>query len=368
MSADVYYSGLRAGNRANLMDKLERLFHQAGLEETIDKNDLVAIKIHFGEPGNLAYIRPPYVRRMVDKIKSLKGRPFLTDTNTLYYGKRGNAVDHLESAVLNGFDYAVVGAPVVIGDGLQGLDFVKVKINGEHFKQVDVASAIYHADAMLVMTHFKCHEMTGAGGNLKNVGMGCASRNGKQQMHSDVLPRVNEEICKGCKKCSDWCPASALKVVKKKALMDEKKCLGCGECVVMCPHNAIGISWRTTPRAMQEKMAEYTMGVLTNKKGKTGYITFVTDISPECDCYGFNDKPIVQDIGILAGKDPVAIDQACIDLVNRAQPAQGSVIENLEQGKDKFEAVHPGIHWHYQLEHAEKLGLGSRQYNLVEVK
>lgn len=365
--ADVYFTDLTTGRKESLLDKLERLFDRAGFKAIVEKNDLVAIKIHFGEPGNLAYIRPQYVRRMVDKIKKLGGRPFLTDANVLYRGKRDNAVDHIETAILNGFDYAVVGAPVVIADGLTGKDYVKVRIDGTYFQEVNIASAAYHADAMLVMTHFKGHEMTGAGGALKNIGMGLGSRSGKQQMHSDLRPRVDKEKCKGCKKCQEWCPVAAIELVDKKAVLDQEKCLGCGECVVSCPHEAIAINWKTTPRILQEKMAEYAKGAVANKKGKVAYINFITDVSPLCDCYHFNDVPLVEDIGFLASFDPVALDQACIDLVNLARPAKGSVIENLREGEDKFKAVHSKVEWHYQLEHAEKMGLGTRKYKLIKV-
>lgn len=367
MSSKVYLTSLQTGNKTSLLDKLDKLFDKAGLKQIVEKNDMVAIKLHFGEPGNLAYIRPPYVRRMVDKIKKLGGRPFLTDGNTLYKGQRSNAIDHLEGAILNGFDFAVAGAPLIIADGLTGKDFVKVPIDGDHFKEAYIGSAAYHADSMLVLTHFKLHEVTGAGGALKNVGMGLGSRSGKQQMHSDVLPRINKDKCKACKKCSDWCPVPAIEMVEKLAVIDENKCWGCGECVVTCPHGAIAISWRGTPRSVQEKMAEYTLGAVKDKAGKVGYVSFVMDISPQCDCYAFNDIPVVPDIGIMASMDPVALDQACIDLVNRSETVRGSVIEHLRAGDDKFKGVHANIDWVYQLEHAEKLGLGTREYTLVQV-
>ncbi|MGE5404404.1 MAG: DUF362 domain-containing protein [Candidatus Saccharibacteria bacterium] len=367
MASKVYFTDLQTGNKLSLLDKLEKLFDKADLAETIAPKDLVAIKLHFGEPGNLAYIRPQYVRRMVDKIKKLGGKPFLTDANTLYVGQRANAVDHLDSAIINGFDYAVVGAPLVIADGLTGKDYVKVPIDGKHFKEVNIGAAAYHADAMLVMTHFKCHELTAAGGAIKNVGMGLGSRSGKQQMHSDVIPKINEKMCKGCKKCTKWCPADAITMKEKKAVINEKKCWGCGECAVTCPHGSIGINWRTRPEAVGEKMAEYTLGAVANKMDKVGYINFVVDVSPQCDCYGFNDIPVAPNLGILASRDPVAIDQACIDLVNQAPSVKGCVIEHLAPGEDKFKHVHPGMDWLPQLEHAEKLGLGSRKYKLIEV-
>lgn len=374
MTAKVWYSRLET-NKVSLLDKVERLLKKAGLEEAIASRDLVAVKLHFGEPGNLAYIRPPYVRRTVELIKKLGGRPFLTDANTLYVGQRSNSVDHLEAAIQNGFAYAVAGAPLIIADGLTGKDYVKVPIAGHHFQEVNIGSGAYHADAMVVMSHFKCHELTGFGGAIKNLGMGLGSRSGKQQMHSDVLPIVKDDNCTGCAKCSKWCPADAISMQPwegnkkgQKAVIDEQKCWGCGECAVTCLFDAIRINWRTTPEAVQEKMAEYAWGAVQGKTGKVIYISFVMDVSPECDCYGHNDHPIVQDLGILASADPVALDTACADLVNAMPGLAGSVVEGLGPGADKFAHVHPGINGRAQLEHGERIGLGQMAYEIIAVK
>jgi uncharacterized Fe-S center protein len=373
LASKVWYSNLRT-RQAGLLDKVEKLLKKAGIEKIVTPKDLVAIKIHFGETGNMAYIRPQYVSRVVEMIKKSGGRPFLTDANTLYAGSRSNSVDHLETAIKNGFDYAVIGAPLIIADGLTGKDYVKVPINGKHFKEVNIGSAAYHADAMVVVTHFKCHELTGFGGTIKNLGMGLGSRSSKQQMHSDVLPRVKDEICTGCQKCSQWCPAGAIEMeawegnkIGRKAVINSQKCWGCGECAVTCPFSTISINWRTTPEAVQEKMAEYALGAIQGKADKVIYLSFVMDISPECDCYSSNDMPIVQDLGILASLDPVALDKACADMVNAMPALPGSVIEGLQAGDDKFAGVHPGIKWRAQLEHAERIGLGSMEYELLEL-
>lgn len=373
MAAKVWYSSLRT-HKTSLLDKVEKLLKKTGIEQTIAPGDLVAVKLHFGETGNMAYIRPPYVRRVVDVIKRLGGRPFLTDANTLYVGTRANSVDHLETAIKNGFDYAVVDAPVIIADGLNGKDYIKVPIPGRHFQEVNIGSAAYHADAMVVMSHFKCHELTGFGGAIKNMGMGLGSRSGKQQMHSDVLPVIKDDKCTGCGKCSQWCPAEAIEMITwtgnkkgERAYIQDKKCWGCGECAVTCLFDAININWRTTPEAVQEKMAEYALGAVQGKAGKVIYISFVMDISPECDCYGHNDYPIVQDIGILASLDPVALDKACADLVNSMPALPGSVIEGIKPGEDKFIMVHPGINGMTQLEHGAKIGLGQMDYELKEL-
>lgn len=374
MASKVYFSNMRTKNSISLLDKMEKLFNRAGLKKIVEPKDLVAIKIHFGEKGNLAYIRPQYVRRVVDLVKGLGGRPFITDANTLYVGTRSNSVDHLETAILNGFDYSVVGAPLIIADGLTGRDHIKVKIQGKHFKEVNIGSAAVYANSMIVMTHFKCHELTGFGGAIKNLGMGLGSRSGKQQMHSDVFPKVKSEKCTGCEQCKKWCPADAIEMQPwsgnkkgQKSHMLEEKCLGCGECVAYCPFEAIVPSWKSTPETTQEKLAEYAVGAVAGKEGKVGYLNFVTDISPECDCYGGNDAPIVPNIGILASLDPVALDKACADMVNKMPALPGSVIEGLPAGADKFMAVHPGIGWLSQLQHAEKMGLGSIEYEIIEV-
>ncbi|KLU60405.1 ferredoxin [Peptococcaceae bacterium CEB3] len=366
MSADVYFTNLRTKQGQSLVSKLEKLILRAGLTEGIEPKDLVAIKMHFGERGNLAYVRPQYVRRVVDMVKRKGGKPFLTDANTLYVGSRANAVDHLETAFENGFAYSVVGAPVMIADGLNGKDYEAVPVNLKHFKEVKIGSAAVHADALLAVTHFKAHEATGFGGTLKNLGMGLGSRAGKQQQHSDLLPEVDEAICVACGKCAKWCPAQAITVTHK-AHIDHSLCIGCGECTVTCPHKAIAINWKTEPDVIQEKIVEYTAGVLRGKEGKTGFITFVTNVSPLCDCVAWNDVPIVGDIGILASKDPIAIDQAAVDLVNRASGNPHSELGDRYGETDKFRVLFPRVDWNVQLAYGEQVGLGTRQYRLIEM-
>lgn len=366
MISDVYFTSMKTKRGESLLTKLENLIVRAGLLETISPKDLVAIKLHFGERGNLAYVRPQYVRRLVEQVKTKGGRPFLTDSNTLYVGSRSNAVDHLETAIENGFDYSVVGAPLVIADGLNGKDYVSVPVNLKHFKEVKIGSAAVQADVLLAITHFKGHEATGFGGTLKNLGMGLGSRAGKQQQHSDLLPHVNEDKCIACGKCAEWCPAEAI-VVEDKATILTDKCIGCGECTVTCPVRAIAINWKTESDIMQEKIAEYTAGVLKDKVGKTGFITFVTDVAPLCDCCGWNDIPIVGDIGILASKDPIAIDQAAVDLINKAQGNPLSELGERHSEADKFRVLFPKIDWTIQLSYGETIGLGSRKYQLIQI-
>jgi len=365
--AKVYFADMRARHKKGLLEKVELLWEKAGFSSVVEKGDLVALKLHFGERGNTGYVRPQFTRRLVELVKKNGGKPFLTDANTLYAGSRANAVDHLVTAIENGFAYAVVDAPLVIADGLTGKDYISVEVAGRHFAEVKIASAVYHADSLVAVTHFKGHEMTGFGGVLKNLGMGCGCRSGKQMMHSDVLPKVNPAKCRGCGKCLAWCPAGAMSVVGKTCVIDESRCIGCGECTVTCPAHAIAINWKTEPDAIQEKIVEYAAGALKNKNGKCGFVTFITDVSPECDCYGFSDAPLVRDIGILASKDPVALDQACVDLVNAEEVLPGSRLEGRKTAGDLFGSLYPEVDWRRQLSYAEEMGLGTRNYELVKI-
>ncbi|MBE0446870.1 MAG: DUF362 domain-containing protein [Actinobacteria bacterium] len=364
MMSEVYFSNL-SGKHKSWLDRTSKLFDRAKFASLIEPGDIVAIKVHFGERGNTAFLSPLFVRRVVDKVKAAGGKPFVTDANTLYVGARSNAVDHLITAIENGFSYATVGAPLIIADGINGKDYITVGIDGKHVKEAKIGSAVYHADAVIALTHFKGHELTGFGGALKNIGMGLGSRSGKQVMHSDVLPSIEEEKCTSCGKCIKWCPAEAI-TVSSTAAIDASRCLGCGECTVTCSFEAIAVNWKTEPDLIQEKIVEYTWAVIKDKPDKVGYFNFITNVSPDCDCCGWNDTPIVPDIGILASFDPIAIDQACVDLVNRTEGLPGSRLSAINDD-DKFRTV-TGIDWRPQLAYGEKIGLGKRNYTLVEVK
>lgn len=327
-------------------NNLVKLFTTAGFDKIFSPGDIAAIKVHFGEPGNTAYLKPQNVKPIAEKLIGLGARPFLTDSNTLYKGKRSNAVDHVKTACSHGYDFA----PIIIADGLHGKEYEKVVINGGHFKEVNIGAAARQADSLMVMTHFKGHEVTGFGGAIKNAGMGLGSRSGKQQMHADVSPQVDSDKCTGCELCTKWCPVDAISMDNGKALIDTVKCIGCAECVVTCQFNAIEISWAGTPNDLQEKMAEYALGAV--KSRKCAYMSFINDVSPNCDCYSHNDPPIVGDIGVLASLDPVAIDQAAVDLVNKTA------------GHDIIKKTWPDIDYTVQLKYGEKIGLGSREYEL----
>jgi len=369
MASQVFYADLRAGNRENLHDKLERLLAASGLVQTVARGDLTAVKLHFGERGGHAYIRPTFVRRIVEGVKAAGGKPFLTDSCTLYPGQRKEAVSALVCGIENGFDFAVAGAPLIMCDGLRGHAARRVAISGEVLREVDIALGILEADALVCVSHFKCHELTGFGGAIKNLGMGCSSRTGKMEQHSTLAPTVNLESCTGCAACLKACAHDAIRIVECKATIAAERCVGCGRCVSVCEETAIRIQWNEAPALIMQKMAEYALGAVSGKAGKTLYVNFVTQVSPACDCYGYSDAPIVADLGILAATDPVALDQACADLVLKAQGLHGTALQSgHEAGGDKFRGVHPDIPWEVQLQHAEKIGLGSRTYEIVPLQ
>jgi uncharacterized protein len=367
MASDVYFSDLRAGHRQNLLDKIKTLLDKVDLESKIKEKDLVAIKLHFGEKGNTSFIRPLYFRPIVERARELGGNPFLTDANTLYVGTRSDSVSHLTTAVENGFSFATVGAPILIADGLRGGSFRDVNIEGNLFKSVAVAADIAEADVLISAAHFKGHELSGFGGAIKNVGMGAAARKGKLAQHSDLAPKVKSKKCIGCGDCVEHCSQHAISLVKKKSFIDPVKCIGCGECILICPEGAIDIQWNGDADDFQKKMVEYTKGVLRGKEKKSVFINFLTQISPACDCYGHCDAPIVSDIGILASTDPVAIDQASVDLVNRGTPLAASCIGD-NCGPDKFRAIYPKIDWNVQLDYGQEMGLGVKEYNLIPLE
>jgi hypothetical protein len=368
MNSKVYFIDMRATIKENFIAKIGRLMETAGLSTTIEKRDLTAVKIHFGEMGNAAFIRPVYIRKVVEMIKLAGGVPFLTDANTLYAGTRSDAPHHLATAMANGFAYTVVQAPLIIADGLRGKNESAVPINQKHFESVYIGTDIVEADALVSVAHFKGHELSGFGGTIKNLGMGCASRKGKLAQHSGLSPKISGEQCIGCGECQEHCSQHAILVTDEKAQIDEEACIGCGECILICPNEAIEVQWSRSIPIFLENMVEYTMGVLKGKSHKAFFINFITDVSPACDCYPANDAPIVKNIGVLASTDPVAIDQAAVDLVN-AEPALAGtrLAANTAPGEDKFKGIYPQVDWPIQLEYAEKLGLGSRRYALEKL-
>jgi len=335
----VYFADLRASVKENLPTTPVRLADMLGLDQIVPKRGLVAVKLHFGEKGNTAYVRPTFVRRIVERVKSLGACPFLTDSNTLYAGTRSDSVSHLNTAIENGFAFSVVDAPIIIADGLRGAGGSSVKIGQEIVKTAYIGTDIAEADCLISLAHFKGHELSGFGGTIKNLGMGCASRRGKMVQHSDLSPKVTR-----------------------------KKCIGCGECLLICSNGAINVQWNADMVRFQKKMVEYALAALKGKEGRVACLNFLTQISPACDCYGHSDAPIVPDIGILASIDPVAIDQASADMVNLQKGLDGSCLTGQKEiGEDKFRGLYPKVDWTIQLEHGEKIGLGRRDYDLIQI-
>ena len=365
MAAKVFFAPVRSVKKRSMIARVGALLERAGLGDAIQKDDLVAVKLHFGETGNTGFVHPVFIREVVARIKEHGGKPFLTDANTLYSGNRANGVDHLECAIHNGFSFATVEAPIVIADGIDGREAVDVRIDAKHFETVRIGAAAVHADAMVAVTHVKGHEATGFGGALKNVGMGLGCRSAKQRMHADFKPDVVAEKCTACRRCERRCPVGAIVVGPDRiAVVDFETCYGCGECVAACSYGAIGVQWKTKPEDLQEKIVEHVMGAVAGKEGKVVYLSFVNAVSPDCDCWSFSDAPIVGDIGVLASTDIVAIDQAAYDLVTAATGLPGSRGEGLAAGVDKFTNV-TGIDGSAAIRYAEECGLGSRVYELV---
>lgn len=366
--AVVWFAPMRSVKKISLVTRIGILLERAGLADAVDTDDLVAVKLHFGEAGNTGFVQPIFLREVVARIKAAGGKPFLTDSNTLYRGQRANSVDHLTCAIHNGFTYATVEAPLVIADGLDGREAGDVAIEGfKHFDSVRIGSAALHADALVAVTHVKGHEATGFGGALKNVGMGFGCRSSKQRMHADFSPEVTGEKCTACGRCVKWCPVEAIAIGPDRiATIDHEVCYGCGECVASCPSGAIAVCWKTTPEALQEKIVEHVAGAVAGKNGKVVYLSFVTNVTPDCDCWGFSDAPVVADVGVLASTDIVAIDQAAYDLVVNANGLPGGRGESMPSGADKFSQI-TGVDGTIGIRYAEEMGLGTRDYELKQL-
>ena len=367
MASKVYFTNFRTSYRENLPQKLARLVKKAGMLENIDfANKYTAIKIHFGEPGNLSYLRPNFARVIVDLIREQGGRVFLTDCNTLYVGRRKNALDHLDAAYENGYNPFATGCHVIIADGLKGTDETLVPINGTYVKVAKIGRAIMDADIVISLNHFKGHESTGFGGALKNLGMGCGSRAGKMEMHSAGKPVVDPNTCVGCGSCRKICAHSAITITDKKASIDHSRCVGCGRCVGICPMDAVEPANDESNDILNCKIAEYALAVVQNRP--SFHISLVMDVSPNCDCHAENDVPIVPDVGMFASFDPVALDVACADAVNRQPVTAGSVLDGLPHvHHDHFKDSHPETNWMSAIDHGVQIGLGSKEYELIEI-
>ena len=371
MKSKIYFTDMRTKADESLLVKMDRLMQKAGIKEINFDRKYVAIKIHFGEPGNLSFLRPNFAKTLAARIKKLGGMPFLTDCNTLYVGRRNNGLAHLEAADENGYSFLSTGCHNIIADGIRGIDEIEVPVKGgEYCKTAYIGRAIMDADIFISLSHFKGHEGTGFGGAIKNIGMGSGSRAGKMTMHNEGKPTVETGDCIGCKICARFCAHEAISFKENKAEINHDKCVGCGRCIGACSKNAVYNEWSSGNSALCCKMAEYCKAVLDGRPNF--HISVVNQVSPNCDCHGENDAAIVPDIGIFAGFDPVALDQACIDAVNASPGISTSVLSERKKKSacehDHFTSIHPGTDWRVQLSHAEKIGLGTMQYELVTVK
>ena len=363
----VYFTDFRCPVGTSQLDKLKKLCVAAGIKDIDMDGKFVAIKMHFGELGNLAFLRPNYAKAVADLCKEQGGMPFLTDCNTLYPGSRKNALEHLDCANINGFNTISTGCQIIIGDGLRGTDEIEVPVvNGEYCKTAYIGHAIMDADIFISLTHFKGHEATGFGGALKNIGMGCGSRAGKMQQHASGKPAIHTELCRGCRRCAKECGSDAITYVDKKAVIDYDKCKGCGRCIGACPVDAVDSMCDEANDILNRKIAEYTLAVL---KGRPNFhVSLVVDVSPNCDCHSENDAPIVPNVGMFASFDPVALDMACVDAVNSQPVLAGSFLaEQDHHSHDHFINTHPDTNWETCIDHAVKLGLGNKEYNLITI-
>ena len=390
MKSQVFFSDFHCESGQSRLSKFKKLIKAAGIEDIDFTDKFVAVKVHFGEWGNMAFLRQQYAKVLCDYIKSRGGKPFLTDCNTLYPGYRSDALGHLDCAYMNGYNILATGVHTIIADGLRGNDELEIPVKGgKYVKNAKIGAAVAEADVIISLTHFKGHINAGFGGALKNIGMGCGSKRGKMEMHSNGTPHISSRKCIGCGQCAKNCANNGVHIIEGKAVIDEENCLGCGHCFGFCPKGAINCKWDEAKAVMNCKIAEYACAVLEDKPAF--HISLVCDVSPLCDCDPGNDVPMIPDVGMFAGFDPVALDQACVDACNKQPVFENSVIghencdceahskdgncdskdegcsEDCDTTHDIFRMAHPDTDWEAGLEHAVLLGMGSREYELKKI-
>ncbi|MBN2403193.1 MAG: DUF362 domain-containing protein [Spirochaetes bacterium] len=354
MSEKVYFISAQDNeDDALLCGKLKDLISGKDLLGFIEDRDVAAIKTHFGEVSDLGYARPVYLKMLGDIIKSKGGMPFLTETSTLYKGNRNNAIKHITHANNQGFDFASTGMPIIMADGLFGDDEYEVPIDGKIYKSVKIAALLAKCSALVVVSHFTGHLSAGFGAALKNMGMGCSSRKGKMEQHSTTKPKINSKACTLCGVCAKWCPADAITLGEESASIDKQKCIGCGQCLAMCRFDAVKYNWGSTNEDLQKKIVEHAMGVYSLHRNKSLYVNVLTRISKDCDCMAGFQK-IMPDIGVLVSFDPVSVDAASLDIVEKVA------------GK-KFSQLAYDIPYRFQLDYSRELNFGTVDYELVEM-
>ncbi|MBL7107022.1 MAG: DUF362 domain-containing protein [Phycisphaerae bacterium] len=358
MDSKVYFikASLSDGEKA-VSEKAAILFKAGNFQTCFKENDFTAVKIHVGEGPNTTYLRAPCIKGLIEELLRLKTKPFLTDTSTLYSGRRSNAIEHCLLADEHGFNIANLKIPFIPTDGLFGTSETAVKINGQLNKEVLIAEDITRCQSILSIAHFTGHVATCAAATLKTLGMGCASRKGKMRQHSALKPKINDN-CVLCGECYRHCPVDAISLAEKKANIDSEKCIGGGECIAVCRYDAVEYDWGKENKQLQQDIAEHALGAVKGKQDRCVFFNFLVSIADSCDCFDIADLPlIVEDIGIMASNDPVAVDKASLDMIE--QVGGKSLGELIKQ-----QQLDPN----YQLEHAEKIGLGSTKYELIEVE
>lgn len=370
MKSIVYFVDFKKSKKS-ILEYIDNIFKVCAFKEKIKgNNDLIAVKLHMGEVGNTTYVRPIFIRRIVENLKKIRANPFITDTTTLYVGQRSNAVDYINCAIYNGFGYDSIGCPIIISDGIRSNNFVKIETRfSKYFKFIKYAADVAYSDGLIVVSHVKGHILAGFGGALKNIAMGLATRSTKQQMHGDVKPQINIERCTGCGMCMKYCPNGAIKIINKKANFDYSLCIGCADCITICPSRALKILWNESKDIFLEKMGDVVKAILKDFEKPKFYFNFLMDITPDCDCMDYSAYNITTNIGILASYDPVAIDTASCDLIKKEKlyyNHENGVIEEREN-EDKFELIHHSFDYRKFMEYCEKMDLGSTTYELINI-
>lgn len=310
-------------------------------KEKIKLSGVVPLKIHFGEKGNITYIKPNYFDGIKRYLKENDLETCYIDTNVLYKGSRTITKDHIKTAIEHGFD----DLPIVIADGEDNKMYNEIPVGLKHYSKCKIGFKYKDYDNFIIISHFKGHGLAGFGGAIKQLSMGFASRGGKLHMHYSSVPSIDEDLCVGCSICSKNCPVDAI-VMDKKANIIEEKCIGCAGCSALCPVSAVVNNTKSTD--FHEKLAEYAYAATLNKTNI--YIQYAFNITQRCDCCGAAMKPIADDIGVFISTDPVAIDKAALDIFRS------------ENDTELFDA---GL---ATLKYASEIGLGSIEYKLVDLQ